>query len=58
MKLRHQKTRMIDLTRSLPTLQDSLPPRETQPSFLRDLAAAIILGTLAAYIILLTLGIR
>lgn len=58
MKLRHDPTRMIDLTRSLPSLQDSLTPRETQPSFLHDLVAALILGTMAAYILLLALGYR
>jgi hypothetical protein len=60
MKLRHDPTRMIDLTRSLPSLQDSLTPRETQtePGFLRDLIAALVLGTMAAYILLLALGYR
>ncbi len=58
MKIRPDPTRMIDLTRSLPTLQDSLTPRETQPSFLHDLIAALILGTMALYIITLALGYR
>jgi len=58
MKIRPDPIAMIDLTRSLPTLQDSLTPRQTPPSFLHDLGAAIVLAILALGILLLTLGYR
>lgn len=58
MKLRPDPIAMIDLTRSLPTLQDSLTPQQTTPSFLHDLGAAIVLGALALGIVLATLGYR
>jgi hypothetical protein len=58
MKIRPDPIAMIDLTRSLPTLQDSLTPRQTETSFLHDLGAAIVLGTIALAIILASLGYR
>lgn len=58
MKIRPDPIAMIDLTRSLPTLQDSLTPQPTPPSFLHDLGAAIGLAALALAIILAALGYR
>ena len=57
MKLRPDSTPMIDLTRSLPTLQDSLTPRPTESSAAEDVFGAIILAALGAIGLALTFGL-
>jgi hypothetical protein len=57
MKLRHDPVAMIDLTRSLPTLQDSLTPPQNQVTATEDVMGGLIIAALIIAAIALTFGL-
>lgn len=57
MKIRPDPIPMIDLTRSLPTLKDSLTPRPTGSTATEDVLGALILTALGIIGLALTFGL-